>query len=230
MNPLLSIHHLNAYYGTAHCLHDISLTINAGEVLAIEGHHGAGKSTLLKAIIGLTQGGLKVNQACQMVWNNVDIASEPSYRRAARGIGFVPEDRRIFGGLSVLENLTIAQRTGDWTLEKIYALFPNLKTLSQQKNRLGQHISGGEQKMLSIARTLMAQPTLILLDEPSEGVAPIIVQQMITAIVAIKSSGVAIMLSEQNTAFIREVADNTYRLEKGVLQTDATPLKCGLNI
>jgi branched-chain amino acid transport system ATP-binding protein len=176
------------------------------------GRNGAGKSTTMKAIMGLM-----ARRRGRVVFRGTDISALPSYRIARLGLGWVPEDRRIFTDLSVRENLAVARQapregTPTWNEDKLYALFPNLAAMP---DRAGGRMSGGEQQMLTVARTLMGNPYLVLLDEPSEGVAPLIVEEMARMIVALKKAGVSILLSEQNLHFARLVADRAVVLEKG---------------
>ncbi len=209
---MLKVSAIHSYYGQAHILSDVSLEVNAGEVVVLLGRNGAGKSTTLKSIIGLVR-----PQSGAIEFRGRRIERAAPYRIARMGLGYVPEERRIFTDLSVLENLEVgrqAPRAGapSWDFGKIGALFPNLAEMPQ---RLGGRMSGGEQQMLTIARTLMGNPSCILLDEPSEGVAPVIVDQMAEAIRGLKAAGVAILLSEQNLHFAMEVADRAYIIEKG---------------
>ena len=209
---MLKVDALHSYYGQAHILADISLEVNAGEVVVLLGRNGAGKSTTLKSIVGLVR-----PKSGSVEFQGQRIERSAPYRIARMGLGYVPEDRRIFTDLSVMENLEVgrqAPRAGapTWNFEKIGALFPNLKEMPQ---RLGGRMSGGEQQMLTIARTLMGNPLCVLLDEPSEGVAPVIVDQMVEAIRGLKAAGVAILLSEQNLHFAMDVADRAYIIEKG---------------
>ncbi len=215
--PLLTVEDLNAWHGAAHILHGVSLHVARGEVVALMGRNGAGKSTTLKAIAGLlarTQG-------------RIDFMGQPLRGRAPHqiarlGLGYVPEERRIFTGLTVLENLETGRQpprawpdgmpAPRWTPERLFQLFPNLGAMPQ---RLGARMSGGEQQMLTVARTLMGQPLVVLLDEPSEGVAPVIVEQMAQAIRTLKAQGVGILLCEQNLPFAQAVADRACVLEKG---------------
>jgi branched-chain amino acid transport system ATP-binding protein len=214
---MLSVENLSAWYGAARILYDLSFTVGRGEVVALMGRNGAGKSTTLKSIMGLiaqSSGGVR--------FNGEDISRRKPYEIARRGLGFTPEDRRIFVDLTVMENLDIGRQpprcfadgaaAPEWTPEKLFALFPNL---AEMPNRLGDRMSGGEQQMLTVARTLMGNPLLVLLDEPSEGVAPLIVEQMAATIVELKKQGLSILLSEQNLHFARLVADRVYVLEKG---------------
>ena len=216
---MLKVAALHSYYGQAHILADISLEVNAGEVVELLGRNGAGKSTTLKSIVGLVR-----PQSGSIEFQGQRIERAAPYRIARMGLGYVPEDRRIFTDLSVLENLEVgrqAPRAGapTWDFEKIGALFPNLKEMPQ---RLGGRMSGGEQQMLTIARTLMGNPLCVLLDEPSEGVAPVIVDQMVEAIRGLKAAGVAILLSEQNLHFAMDVADRAYIIEKGGIRFSGT--------
>ena len=193
-------------------LFGVSLAVGAGECVALVGRNGAGKSTTMKAIMGLM-----ARRRGRVVFRGTDISALPSYRIGRLGLGWVPEDRRIFTDLSVRENLAVARqapRDGapTWTEDKLYALFPNLAAMP---DRPGGRMSGGEQQMLTVARTLMGNPYLVLLDEPSEGVAPLIVEEMARMIVALKKEGVSILLSEQNLHFARLVADRAVVLEKG---------------
>ena len=215
--PLLEVEGLNAWYGAAHILHGVSLTVGRGEVVALMGRNGAGKSTTLKALAGLV-----AQRTGKVLFMGADMGRKPSHQIARAGLGYVPEDRRIFTALTVLENLEVGcqrarhwpdgQALPHWTPEKLFALFPNLGEMPQ---RPGGQMSGGEQQMLSVARTLMGQPYVVLLDEPSEGVAPLIVEQMATTILQLKAQGIGILLSEQNLPFAQVVADRAYVLEKG---------------
>lgn len=214
---VLQVVGLNAWYGKAQILYDVGLDVRRGEVVALMGRNGAGKSTTLKSIMGLQE---KKRGLVQFMGQ--DISRLRPFEIARRGLGFVPEDRRIFTDLTVAQNLDIGRRpprawpdgemAPNWTPEMVYALFPNLDPMRQ---RLGGQMSGGEQQMLTIGRTLMGNPLLLLLDEPTEGVAPIIVEQMAAAILKLKKQGVSILLSEQNLHFARTVAERSYVLEKG---------------
>lgn len=212
---MLLVDDLHAFYGRAHILHGVSLEAHAGEVVALLGRNGAGKSTAMKAIMGLmstVQGKLS--------FDGRRIDRLPPYRIARLGLGYVPEERRIFTELSVMENLEVgrqAAREGapTWTVEKLFRLFPNLAAM---RDRPGGRMSGGEQQMLTIARTLMGNPRCVLLDEPSEGLAPIIVEQMANSIRALKGEGLSVLLSEQNLHFSQSVADRAYIIEKGQIR------------
>lgn len=213
-NALLSVRGLNAWYGQAHILYDIDFDVMPGEVVALMGRNGAGKSTTLKAIMGLLE---RVRGTVH--FKGQPIHGLPAYQIARRGVGFVPEDRRVFSELTVLENLATGRRPAPpgqqaWTPERLFALFPNLGAMP---HRRGQHMSGGEQQMLTVARTLMGNPRLVLLDEPSEGVAPILVEQMAEMVLALKREGLAVLLSEQNAGFVERVADRSLHLEQGRL-------------
>lgn len=214
---LLEVQDLNAWYGAAHILHEVSLNVGRGEVVALMGRNGAGKSTTLKSIAALVP-----RREGSIRFMGEAIEKKASHQIAQRGLGYVPEDRRIFTELTVLENLEVGkqkprrwpdgQAVPHWTPAKLFALFPNL---GEMPERLGGRMSGGEQQMLSVARTLMGQPCLVLLDEPSEGVAPLIVEQMARTILELKAQGIGILLSEQNMPFAEVVADRAYVLEKG---------------
>ena len=209
---MLDVQALDAWYGQAQVLYGVSLGVGAGECVALVGRNGAGKSTTMKAVMGLM-----ARRSGRIVFRGTDISSLPSYRIGRLGLGWVPEDRRIFTDLTVRENLAVARqdpRDGapTWTEDKLYALFPNLASMP---DRPGGRMSGGEQQMLTVARTLMGNPYLVLLDEPSEGVAPLIVEEMARMIVALKKEGVSVLLSEQNLHFARLVADRAVVLEKG---------------
>ncbi|WP_050468833.1 ABC transporter ATP-binding protein [Herbaspirillum chlorophenolicum] len=210
--PLLDAEGLNAFYGRAHILFDLKLEVGRGEVVALMGPNGAGKSTTLKALMGLLEG-----TQGKVAFDGRDISRLPPYKRARLGLGFVPEDRRVFTELSVMENLEAGRqppRPGatTWTPDALFEIFPNLGAMPK---RLGGQMSGGEQQMLTIARTLMGNPHLLLLDEPSEGVAPVIVEQMAAMIVKLKRAGMAVLLCEQNVHFARMVSDRAYQLDHG---------------
>lgn len=216
---LLEVSGLNSWYGAAHALFDISLEVGRGEVVALMGRNGAGKSTTFKSIMGLMASKGKRS------FMGRAIDSMQPYEIARMGLGFVPEDRRVFTDLTVAENLEVGRQPArhwpdgtsalTWTPQSLYELFPNLGAM---QGRRGGHMSGGEQQMLTVARTLMGNPFLILLDEPSEGVAPVIVEQMADMIMALKTQGVSILLSEQNVQFAELVSDRAYVLEKGQIR------------
>jgi branched-chain amino acid transport system ATP-binding protein len=209
---MLSIVGLDTHYGRAHILAGLALEVARGEVVALLGRNGAGKSTTLKSIIGLVR-----PSAGHIRFDGETISGQPSHAIARRGLGYVPEERRIFAGLTVMENLEVGRqppRAGapEWTPERLFEIFPNL---AEMRDRPGGRMSGGEQQMLTIARTLMGNPRLILLDEPSEGLAPVIVNQMAETIRRIKADGLTVLLSEQNVRFATRVADRAYIIEKG---------------
>ncbi len=220
---LLQTHRLNAWYGAAQILFDVDLQVRRGEVVALMGRNGAGKSTTLKAIMGMMP-----RRSGDIHYLGRDISGAQPHQVARQGLGFVPEDRRIFTDLTVLENLSVGRQgprqfpdgspAPYWTHEKLFALFPNL---GEMQHRPGGRMSGGEQQMLTVARTLMGNPLLVLLDEPSEGVAPVIVEQMADMIMALKREGVSILLSEQNIHFAQWVSDRAYVLEKGQIRHEA---------
>jgi branched-chain amino acid transport system ATP-binding protein len=216
---MLAIAGLDSFYGPAHILYQISLEVGRGEVVALIGRNGAGKSTTFRSIMGLVadrRGAIRLH--------GNDISRLPTYQIARRGIGYVPEDRRIFTELTVEENLVVGQRPKReglqaWTPKRLYDLFPNL---GQMPGRLGGRMSGGEQQMLTIARTLMGNPSIVLLDEPSEGLAPKIVEDMARAILILKKEGLSILLSEQNLHLARLIADRAYVIESGAIRYSGT--------
>jgi branched-chain amino acid transport system ATP-binding protein len=220
---LLETQSLNAWYGAAQILYGVDLAVRRGEVVALMGRNGAGKSTTLKAIMGLL-----AKRQGQVSFMGHDISRSEPHHAARLGLGYVPEDRRIFTDLTVTENLSVGQQPARhwadgsaapvWTPEKLFKLFPNL---GEMPHRPGGQMSGGEQQMLTVARTLMGNPYLVLLDEPSEGVAPVIVEQMAQMILALKAQGVSILLSEQNLHFAEWVSDRAYVLEKGQIRYQA---------
>ena len=218
--PMLTVENLSAWYGAARILYDLSFDVGRGEVVALMGRNGAGKSTTIKSVMGLL-----AQRQGTVRFNGADISRLPPFEIARRGLGYTPEDRRIFVDLTVMENLDVGRQAErrfadgrpapSWTPEKVFALFPNL---AEMPDRLGGRMSGGEQQMLTVARTLMGNPLLLLLDEPSEGVAPVIVEQMAATIVELKKEGLSILLSEQNIHFARLVCDRVYVIEKGQIR------------
>ena len=229
---MLVAENLSAWYGAARILYDLNFQVNRGEVVAMMGRNGAGKSTTMKTIMGLM-----ARRQGTVRFNGEDISNRKPFEIARRGLGFTPEDRRIFVDLTVMENLDVGRQPArlfaegqpapSWTPEQLFKLFPNL---AEMPDRLGGRMSGGEQQMLTVARTLMGNPLLVLLDEPSEGVAPLIVEQMANTILELKKQGLSILLSEQNIHFARLVSDRVYVLEKGqihwqgsVAELDANP-------
>ncbi len=215
MTALLHVDGLDAHYGLAQVLFGVSLDVGRGEVVALVGRNGAGKSTTLKAIMGLVEA-----RARALAFDARDILRRPPHTIARAGLGYVPEDRRIFTDLTVAENLEVGRqlpRDGrqPWTPERLFSIFPNL---ADMQNRRASQMSGGEQQMLTIARTLMGNPNAVLLDEPSEGLAPIIVEQMAEAVTRMKAEGIAVLLSEQNLYFASAVSDRAYVIETGQIR------------
>lgn len=218
-DPMLELDRVNTYYGKAHILHDLSFSVGAGEVVALLGRNGAGKTTTMRSIMQLVR-----PSSGKVLFEGNDITRWPTHKVARSGLGYVPEERRIFADLTVMENLEVGRqphREGypDWTVEHLFELFPNL---AERRNNRGKQMSGGEQQMLTIARTLMGNPKLLLLDEPSEGIAPVIVEQMAETLLEIKSKGLTVVLSEQNLHFARIVADRAVIIESGSAVFDGT--------
>ena len=240
--PLLEVREIHTAYGLSRVLFGVSIDVAAGECVCLLGRNGVGKSTTMRSIMGLTP-----PQSGRVTFKGTDITGWEPYRVARAGIGFVPEDRRIFADLTVWENLDVAQRnraasrTGarshaastaahprpepitqppiQWTIERVFDLFPTLRQLT---DRNGGYLSGGEQQMLTIARTLMGNPELLLLDEPSEGLAPLVVDHLGEQIASLKAAGLTILLAEQNTEFSLRLADRVYVLEKGAIRFSGT--------
>jgi branched-chain amino acid transport system ATP-binding protein len=217
--PLLKVDRLSAWYGRAQILFEVELEVGRGEVVALMGRNGAGKSTTLKAIMGLvdrTEG--------TTVFRGQSLRRLQPFETARLGLGYVPEDRRIFSELTVVENLEVGRqppREGApvWTQDKLFRLFPNL---GEMPRRPGGRMSGGEQQMLTVARTLVGNPYLVLLDEPSEGIAPKIVEDMANMILELKKEGLSVVLSEQNLHFAELVSDRAYVIEKGHVRFQGT--------
>lgn len=210
---------LKAFYGRAQILFDIALEVARGEVVALMGRNGAGKSTTLKAIMGLVEASAEAVR-----FKGANIAGLPAFRIARAGLGYVPEERRIFTDLTVYENLEIGRRAPEggrapWSPERLFAIFPNL---GEMKGRQASAMSGGEQQMLTIARTLMGNPEMVLLDEPSEGLAPVIVEEMAEAVMRMKEEGIAVLLCEQNLHFAQAVSDRAVVIEKGAVRFTGT--------
>jgi branched-chain amino acid transport system ATP-binding protein len=211
-SPLLTLQEVDAGYGPVRVLFGVSLTVHTGEVVALLGRNGAGKTTTLRAILGLaavTRG--------RVSFAGADLGEETTDRRARRGIGYVPQDRRIFAGLTVRENLEVGRRAAGgagpgWSVEGLLSVFPALAGLLEQD---GGRLSGGEQQMLAVARALMGNPRLVLLDEPSEGLAPVVVQALADQVGRLRAGGVAVLMSEQNLRFTGQVSDRVYVLEGG---------------
>ena len=223
---MLEVSNVNSAYGRAHILYDLSLTAQRGEVVVLLGRNGAGKSTTLKTLIGMVP-----PLSGEISFGGRRIERMEPYEIARLGLGYVPEERRIFTDLSVMENLEVGRqpaRAGapQWTPERLFELFPNLAGM---RERRGAHMSGGEQQMLTIARTLMGNPAAILLDEPSEGLAPVIVEQMAKTILELKQEGLCVLLSEQNLHFANLVADRAYIIEKGHIRYQGTMAELAAN-
>ena len=224
--PLLQVDSLSAWYGRAQILFDVTLEVRRGEVVALMGRNGAGKSTTLKAIMGLVE-----RTEGQTRYHGQVLRDLQPFEIARLGLGYVPEDRRIFADLTVMENLEVGRRPPRdgapvWSPEKLFRLFPNLGEMQQ---RLGGRMSGGEQQMLTVSRTLMGNPDLVLLDEPSEGIAPKIVEDMANMILQLKREGLSVILSEQNLHFAELVSDRVYVIEKGQIRYTGTMSELGQN-
>jgi branched-chain amino acid transport system ATP-binding protein len=212
---ILKVDRIDTFYGQSHVLQGVSFSINEGEVVSLLGRNGVGKTTTLRSIMGLTP-----PRAGKILLRDKDIVGKPPFQIAQMGIGYMPDDRRIFPDLTLYENLELARRLSkkrkaSWTFEKVYNLFPVFTDLKERK---GTQLSGGEQKMLAIGRALMKNPDLLLLDEPSEGLAPLIVQNLVEVIGRIQGEGVTILLADQNLKFCRKTSDRGYILEKGIVQ------------
>ncbi len=222
----LEIEHIHTYYGTSHILFDVSLQVDKGESVCLLGRNGAGKTTTLKTIMGLAQG---TDGAIR--FNGKALLGREPYEIAQLGIGFVPDERLIFPDLTVRENLEIAIKKGrdggtPWTVDRVYELFPVLAPLDR---RLGGYLSGGEQQMLTIGRTLMGNPSLLLLDEPVEGVAPVVVQELTRQVKELKAMGLTILFAEQNMHFASDVSDRAYVIEKGHIRFQGTMRELAAN-
>jgi branched-chain amino acid transport system ATP-binding protein len=211
---LLAIEELHAAYGLSRVLFGVSLQVDAGECVCLLGRNGVGKTTTMRSVMGFLP-----PVSGRILWKGTNIAGWSPHRVARAGIGFVPEDRRIFAELTVWENLDVATRAarrgGNWTIASVYDLFPVLRELG---DRRGGFLSGGEQQMLTIARTLLGNPELLLLDEPSEGLAPLVVEALLNNIRVLKEQGVTILLAEQGVDFSLALADRVYVLEKGAIR------------
>jgi branched-chain amino acid transport system ATP-binding protein len=227
----LEVENVSAWYGAAQILYDVTLDVRRGEVVALMGRNGAGKSTTMKAIMGML-----ARRSGTVRLSGRDISALKPFEIARLGVGFTPEDRRIFADLTVLENLDVgrqpARRFPDgseapsWSEEALFRLFPNL---GEMRHRPGGRMSGGEQQMLTIARTLMGNPLIVLLDEPSEGIAPVIVDEIANTIIELKQRGLSILLSEQNVNFAQAVSDRAYMLEKGQIRWSGTMAELAAN-
>ncbi len=220
MTTRLELSGVHTHYATSHILFDVSLEVNQGESVCLLGRNGAGKTTTLKSIMALAQA-----SAGSIRFNGAELVGRAPYEIARLGVGYVPDERLIFPDLTVRENLEIAAKQGaagapaQWTVERIYELFPVLAPLDA---RLGGYLSGGEQQMLTIGRTLMGNPALLLLDEPVEGVAPVVVQELTRQIKHLKTMGLTILFAEQNMHFATEISDRAYVIEKGHIRYHGT--------
>lgn len=223
----LELQGVNTHYGSSHILFGIDLAVAEGQVVCLLGRNGAGKTTTMRTIMGLARA-----SAGRIIFNGDELFGQEPFEIAQQGIGFVPDNRVIFPDLTVRENLEVAQRKGpgaakfDWTIDKVYDLFPVLKPLDRQ---LGAYLSGGEQQMLTVGRTLMGNPLLLLLDEPVEGVAPIVVQELGEKIKALKSMGLTILMAEQNLHFANQISDYAYVIEKGRIRFHGTMSELATN-
>jgi len=204
----LEVRGLQTYYGKSHILHGVDLTVREGEIVTLLGRNGAGKTTTMRSIVGLTparEGTVRIFDRVTTVW--------PSYRIAALGVGYVPEGRRIFANLTVEENLKVPlERPGPWNIARIYELFPRL---AQRRTSTGRQLSGGEQEMLAIARAIILNPKLLLLDEPSQGLAPLVVQDVFRVVASMRKEGISVLLVEQNVRAAVEIADRAYVIDDG---------------
>ena len=211
---MLAVERIQTYYGDSHVLHGVSVRVAPGEAVALLGRNGAGKTTLIRSVAGMTP-----PRDGRVVFDGQAVERWPAYRIARRGLALVPQGRRIFAPLSVRENLLLGARSGEWRLEKVYDLFPRLREREEQS---GGTLSGGEQQMLAIGRALMTNGRMLVLDEPSEGLAPIIVEQMALSIRALKNEGLSVLLCEQNLRFCEAIADRAYIIEKGQIRFGGT--------
>jgi branched-chain amino acid transport system ATP-binding protein len=229
---LLDVDEIHSYYEKSHILHGVSLKLKKGELICLLGRNGVGKSTTLKSVMGIVQ-----PREGSIVFDGQDLIGKEPYQISRMGIGFVPEDRRIFKSLTANENLLMgikrekneASSKQDWTIEKVYEAFPQLK---ERKDSKGAHLSGGEQQMLTVARTLMGNPQLMLIDEPTEGLAPTIVKDVLNMLSAIRESGVAILMVEQNFKAAIKISDRFYIMSKGqiVFEGDGSALQAAEDV
>jgi len=214
---ILEVKEIHTYYGTSHILFGVSMQIEQGEAVCLLGRNGAGKTTTLRSIIGLT-----APRSGSIRFNGKEVAGIPPYRIALLGVGFVPDDRRIFPALTVRQNILIARREKQgniWNLDRIYGLFPKLKQLD---THMGTQLSGGEQQMLTIARTLMTNPQLLLLDEPGEGLAPLVIKAMEEQLGQIKKLGTTMLICEHNVGLATALSDRAYVMDKGMIRYQGT--------
>jgi branched-chain amino acid transport system ATP-binding protein len=218
----LEVEGVHTYYGESHVLQGISLRVDRGEVLAILGRNGMGKTTLIRTIVGFTP-----PREGRVIYEGTEITRLPPFRMVALGMALVPQGRRVFPSLSVRENLDVARRgEGRWTLEQVYALFPRL---GERAGNRANKLSGGEQQMLAIGRALMSNPDLLLMDEPTEGLAPLLVREVARVIGELKRSGLSILLVEQNLALALSVADRVHVLSRGQIVHSGTPAELMVN-
>jgi branched-chain amino acid transport system ATP-binding protein len=208
MTVVLNAQEIHSFYGKSHILHGVSLEVKEGEIVAVLGRNGAGKTTTVRSLMGLTparMGKIEIFGRETTRW--------PTHRVAALGVGYVPEGRKIFGNLTVLENLKVPQaRPGPWTLDRVFELFPRL---AERRSQLGRQLSGGEQEMLAIARPLLLNPRIMLLDEPSQGLAPLIVKEVMRVVQRMRDEGLSVLLIEQNAPLCLSIADRAYVLDDG---------------
>jgi branched-chain amino acid transport system ATP-binding protein len=212
---MLEVVNVHTYYGDSHVLQGVTLRAEEGAVTAVLGRNGVGKTTLCRSLTGLTPA-----RAGQVMFGGLDIARLPPHRISATGISLVPQGRRIFSSLSVHENLALAARAGRWTVQTVFALFPRL---AERRDNKGDELSGGEQQMLAIARALVANPTLLVMDEPTEGLAPALVAEVANLIRRLKSEGTSVLLAEQNAAFAVKVSDYVHVMSKGTIVHSSEP-------
>jgi len=212
---MLEVSEIHTYYGESHVLQGVSLAVERGQVVALLGRNGMGKTTLIRSLIGFTP-----PRQGRVIFKGTDITRFPPFRSVAMGMGLVPQGRRIFPSLTVLENLSVATKGDGWSLERIFALFPRLK---ERLSHPGNKLSGGEQQMLAIARALMTNPDLLLMDEPTEGLAPLLVREVGRAIAELKGQGLSILLVEQSLPFALRVADHVHVLSRGRIVHSSSP-------
>ena len=219
---VLEARDIHAFYGKSHILHGVSLHLDEGEIVTVLGRNGAGKTTTMRSLMGLTS----VREGRVQILGD-DVTRWPAYKIARLGVGYVPEGRKIFGNLTVLENLTVPEaRSGPWTLDRVFTLFPRL---GERKSQLGRQLSGGEQEMLSIARPLLLNPRIMLLDEPSQGLAPLIVQEVMHVVRSMREEGLSVLLVEQNVPLSLAIADRTYILDDGKVAYSGTASELAAN-
>ena len=218
---MLEVDAVHTFYGESHVLRGASLEVRPGEVVALLGRNGAGKTTLVRSVVGFER-----PRRGRIAWEGAAIQGLPPYAIARRGVGLVPQGRRIFSPLSVAENLAFAARTGPWTAERAYALFPRLRERAGQG---GGTLSGGEQQMLAIGRALLTNPRLLLLDEPSEGLAPLVLREVGRVLAALKSEGLGMLLVEQNLPLALRLADRVYVLSRGQVVYHGSPSELAAN-